>query len=56
MDLVMTLGDKLGQNNESKMDKFIDTMPILIQTHLIMAENWTAVTKKARELEHIIQK
>ena len=25
----------LGQTEESKMEKFIDTMPTIIQTHLI---------------------
>ena len=49
-----TLGDMLGQNKESKMDKFIDTMPTLIQTHLITGANWAEVTKNAKELEHII--
>ena len=35
VDLVNTLGDMLGQKDESKKDKFIDTMPTIIQTHLI---------------------
>ena len=34
-DLIDTLGDMLGQKDESKKDKFIDTMPTIIQTHLI---------------------
>ena len=41
----------LGQKEESKRDKFIDTMPTIIQTHLI-----TEKTEKAKELEHIIRK
>ena len=35
IDLVDTLGNMLGQKDESKKDKFIDTMPTIIQTHLI---------------------
>ena len=35
LDLINTLGDMLGQTEESKRDKFIDTMPTIIQTHLI---------------------
>ena len=46
----------LGQTAESKMEKFIDTMPTIIQTHLITCENWAKTTKKAKELEHIISK
>ena len=32
IDLINTLGDMLGQTEESKRDKFIDTMPTIIQT------------------------
>ena len=32
------------------------TMPTIIQTHLIIEPNWTEVTKKAKNLEHIIWK
>ena len=46
----------LGQTAESKMEKFVDTMPTIIQTHLITCENWAKTTKKAKELEHIIRK
>ena len=35
IDLMKTLGDMLEQTEESKRDKFIDTMPTMIQTHLI---------------------
>ena len=56
IDLVNTLGNMLGQKDESKKDKFIDTMPTIIQTHLITKKDWTATTKKAKELEHIIRK
>ena len=46
----------LGQTAESKMEKFVDTMPTIIQTHLITCENWEKTTKKAKELEHITGK
>ena len=56
IDLINTLGDMPGQTEESKMEKFIDTMPIIIQTHLITCKTWAKTTKKAKELEHIIRK
>ena len=46
----------LGQKDESKKDKFIDTMPTIIQMHLITEKDWPVTTKKAKELEHIIRK
>ena len=45
----------VAQKDEVKRDKFIDTMPTIIQMHLITCENWPATTKKAKELEHIIR-
>ena len=56
IDLINTLGDMLGQTAEAKMEKSVDTMPTIIQTHLITCENWAKTTKKAKELEHIIRK
>ena len=56
IDLVNTLGNMLGQKDESKKDKFIDTMPTIIQMHLITEEDWPVTTEKAKELEHIIRK
>ena len=56
IDLINTLGDMLGQTKESKMEKIIDTMPTIIQTHLITCKTWAKTTKKAKELEHIIRK
>ena len=56
IDLINTLGDMLGQTAESKMEKFIDTMPTIIQTHLITCKTWAKTTKKAKELEHIIRR
>ena len=35
IDLIDTLDDMLGQKDESKKDKFIDTLPTIIQMHLI---------------------
>ena len=55
IDLVLTLGNMLQQDEHSKMEKFIETMPAIIQTHLIIAPNWEEVTKKAKNLEHVIQ-
>ena len=56
IDLVDTLGDMLGQKDESKKDKFIDTMATIIQMHLITEKDSAATTRKAKELEHIIRK
>ena len=56
IDLVFTLGDMLGQEERTKVDRFIETMPTLIQTHLVTEKTWADVTKKAKELEHIIHK
>ena len=56
IDLINTLGDMLGQTYELKMEKFIDTMPTIIQTHLITGKTWAKTTKKTKELEYIIRK
>ena len=56
IDLINTLDNMLGQTAKSKMEKFVDAMPTIIQTHLITCENWAKTTKKAKELEHIIRK
>ena len=56
VDLINTLGDMLGQTEESKRKKFIDTMPTIIQIHLITKKTWQETTNKAKELEHIIRK
>ena len=40
IDLVVTLGDMSGQDEQSKMEKFIETMPTIIKTHLIIEPNW----------------
>ena len=56
INLVSTLGNMLGQDEQAKMEKFIETMPVIIQTHLIIEPDWEKVIKKAKDLEHIIHK
>ena len=56
IDLVLRSGNMLGQDEHAKMKKFTETMPTIIQTHLIIEPNWAEATKKAKNLEHIIQK
>ena len=56
IDLINSLGDMLDQMAKSMMEKLIDTMPTIIQTHLITCKTWAKTTKKAKELEHIIRK
>ena len=54
IDLINTLGDKVDQKEEAKKEKFIETMPTMIQTHLIICKDWADVKDKAKSLEHII--
>ena len=56
IDLINMLGDMVDQKEEANMEKFIETMPIMIQTGLIICKDWAAVKDKAKSLEHIIQK
>ena len=56
IDLVATLGNMLQQDEQAKMEKFIETMPTIIQTHLIIETSWADATKKAKNLEQIIHK
>ena len=56
IDLINTLGDMVYQKEEAKMEKFIKTMPTMIQTHLIICKNWADLKDKAKSLKHIIQK
>ena len=46
----------VDQKEEAKMEKFIETMPTMIQTHLIICKDWADVKDKVKSLEHIIQK
>ena len=54
IDLINTLGDMVDQKEEAKKEKFIETMPTVIQTHLIIYKDWADVKDKAKSLEHII--
>ena len=56
IDLINTLGDMVDQKEEAKMEIFIETMPTMIQTHLIICKDWADVKEKAKSLEHIIWK
>ena len=56
IDLINTLGDMVDQKEEAKKEKFIETMPTMIQTHLIICKNLAEVKDKAKFHEHIIQK
>ena len=56
IDLINTLGDMLGETAELKMEKFIDTMPTIIQTHSITCKTWAKKTKKAKEVVHTIRR
>ena len=44
----------VDQNEEAKKEKFIETMPMMIQTHLIICKDWADVKDKAKSLKHII--
>ena len=43
IDLINTLGDMVDQKEEAKKEKFIETMPTMIQTHLITCKDWATV-------------
>ena len=54
IDSINTLGDMVDQKEEAKKEKFIETMPMMIQAHLIICKDWADVNDKAKSLEHII--
>ena len=56
IDLINTLGDMVDQKEEAKKKMFIETMPMMIQTHLITCKDWATVKDTAKYLEHIIMK
>ena len=56
IDLINTLGDMVDQKEEAKKEKFIETMPTMIQTHLITCKDWATAKDTAKSLEHIIMK
>ena len=39
IDLINTLGDMVDQKEKARKEKFIETMPTMIQTHLIMCKD-----------------
>ena len=56
IDLINTLGDMVDQKEEAKKEKFIETMPMMIWTHLIICKDWAEVKDKAESLKRIIPK
>ena len=56
IDLINTLGDMVDQKEEAKKEMFIETMPMMIQTHLITCKDWATIKDTAKSLEHIIMK
>ena len=56
IDLINTLGNMVDQKEEAKKEKFIETIPTMIQTHLIMCKDWDMVKDTVKSLEHIIMK
>ena len=56
IDLINTLGDMVDQKEEAKKEKFIETMPTMIQTHLITCKDWDTVKDTTKSLENIIMK
>ena len=56
INLINTLGDMVDQKEEAKKEKFIEMMPTMIQTHLIMCKDWATVKDTAKSLKHIIRK
>ena len=56
INLINTLGDMVDQKGEAKKEKFIETMPMTIQTHLIMCKDWDMVKDTTKSLEHMIMK
>ena len=56
IDLINTLGDMVDQKEEAKKEKFIETMPKMIQIHLITCKDWATVKDTTKSLEHIIMK
>ena len=46
----------VDQKEEAKKERFIETMPTMIQTHLITCKDWATVKDTVKSLEHIIMK
>ena len=47
IDLINTLGDMVDQKEEAKIEKLIETMPTMIQKHLITCKDWDTVKDTA---------
>ena len=56
INLINTFSDMVDQKEEAKMEKFIETMPTMIQTYLITCKDWAAVKDTAKSLKHTILK
>ena len=56
IDLINTLGDMVDQKEETKKEKFVETVPTMMQTHLIICKDWATVKDTVKSLEHIIMK
>ena len=56
IEVINTLGDMVDQKEEAKKEKFIETMPTMIQTHLIICKVWADVIVITKSLKHIIRK
>ena len=54
INLINTLGDMVDQKEEAKKEKSIETMPTMIQTHLITCKDWATVKDTVKSLEHIL--
>ena len=50
IDLINTLGDMVDQKEEAIKEKFIETMPTMIQTHLITCKDWATVKDTVKSL------
>ena len=53
---ILSFNPKTTDVDEAKKEKFIETMPMMIQTHLIMCKDWAKVKDTAKSLENIIMK
>ena len=54
IDLINTLGDMVDQKEEAKKEKFIENIPTMIQTNLIICKDCAYVKDKTKSLKHII--
>ena len=52
INFINTLGDMVDQKEEAKKEKFIETMPMMIQTYLIMCKDWATVKDTAKSLTY----